>query len=160
MHELAQVNVARMRGALDSPQMQGFLTALDPVYRMAEASSGFVWRLRDGHGHAAVTRVDGSSLLVVNVSVWASYEQLHAFVYRSQHGGFVRRRTRWFLPTTQPSTALWWVPAGERPTAEEALDRLAFLRSHGPTPRAFSVRRRFDDAGRPVRRASAGISRA
>jgi hypothetical protein len=158
VHELAQVNVGRMRGALDSPRMQGFLAALDPVYRMAEASPGFVWRLRDGHGHAAVTRTDGESLLVVNVSVWTSYETLHAFVYRSSHGGFVRRRAQWFLATPQPSTALWWVPAGERPTADEALERLAFLRRHGPTPQAFSVRRRFDPTGRPVRRGPAGIS--
>lgn len=157
MHELAQVNVARMRGALDSPPMQGFLSALDPVYRMAEASPGFVWRLRDGQGHAAVTRTDGSSPLVVNVSAWTSYEALHAYVYRSAHGGFVRRRAEWFLPTPQPSTALWWVPAGEYPTADEALARLDLLRRYGPTPRAFTVRRRFDPAGRAVRRARAGI---
>src|SRR6185503_4099618 len=31
---LAQVNVARMRGALDSAEMSGFVAALDPVYRL------------------------------------------------------------------------------------------------------------------------------
>ena len=57
MHELAQVNVARMRDGLDTPAMHGFVAALDPMYRLAEESPGFVWRLRDGAaGHRPVTR--------------------------------------------------------------------------------------------------------
>jgi Domain of unknown function (DUF3291) len=151
---LAQVNVARMRGELDSPPMRGFLAALDPVYRMAEESPGFVWRLRDeGGGHAVVARAPGGHLLVVNVSVWRTYEQLHAYVYRSRHGALVKNRDRWFLPTPQPSTALWWIGADERPTLAAATARLAHLRRHGPTPQAFGLRRRFDPAGGPVRRA-------
>jgi Domain of unknown function (DUF3291) len=144
---LAHVNVARMRGGLDSAVMGGFLAAADPVYRLAEDSPGFVWRLWSGAGHAVVTLADS---LVVNVSLWESYESLHAFVYRSAHGAFVKRRAEWFLPTPQPSTALWWVAAGDRPTADEALDRLRYLRRWGPSPRAFSLRRRFGPDGRPA----------
>jgi hypothetical protein len=155
VHDLAQVNVARMRGGLDTPAMQGFVAALDPVYRLAEESPGFVWRLRDGSaGHRPVTRPDGQDLMVVNVSVWRTYEHLHAYVYRSRHGAFVKNRDRWFRPTPQPSTALWWTPSGERPTVDQALARLAHLRRYGPTPQAFGLRRRFDPAGRPVRRAT------
>lgn len=143
-----------MRGELDSPQMRGFLAALDPVYRLAEESPGFVWRLRDeGGGHAVVTRTAGDDLLVVNVSVWRTYEHLHEYVYRSHHGGLVKRRNRWFLPTPQPSTALWWIGDAERPTLAAATARLAYLRRQGPSPQAFGLRRRFDASGRPVRRA-------
>jgi len=75
--------------------------------------------------------------------MWESYEALHQFVYRSRHGGLVRRRAEWFLPTRQPSTALWWVQDDARPTLDESRARLAVLRREGPTPRAFSLRRRF-----------------
>jgi hypothetical protein len=152
---LAQVNVARTRATAD---MQGFLAAVDPVNRLAEASAGFVWRLPAGGGHAVTTVEDDGFATVVNVSLWASYESLHAFVYRSQHGGFVRQRARWFVPSPPPSTALWWVVADERPTVEEALARLHLLRRYGPTPEAFPLRRRFDADGRPVTR-PVGIDR-
>jgi hypothetical protein len=146
---LAQVNVALMRAGLDAPEMGGFVAALDPVYRMAEESRGFVWRLRDpGGGHRPVTS-DGQ---VVNVSVWRDYDALHAFVYRSGHGAFVKDRQRWFRPTPQPSTALWWIADGAWPTIPQALARLAHLRRYGPQPQAFGLRRRFDPSGRPVPR--------
>jgi Domain of unknown function (DUF3291) len=149
---LAQVNVARMRAAPDSPVMVGFMAAVDPVYRMAEASPGFVWRLAGASGHMPTCHDDTEGWLVVNVSVWVSYEMLHRFVYRSRHGGLVRRRADWFLPTRQPSTALWWLPDDHRPTLDEARARLALLRREGPSPRAFSLRRRFDPDGSASRR--------
>jgi hypothetical protein len=149
---LAQVNVARMRAAPDSPIMSGFMAATDPVYRMAEASAGFVWRLRDADGHMPTRCDEEHGWQVVNVSIWISYETLHQFVYRSGHGGLVRRRGEWFRPTPQPSTALWWVPDDHRPGLDEAQARLAVLRREGPSPRAFSLRRRFEPNGMPTRR--------
>jgi len=149
---LAQVNVARMRGAPSSPIMAGFMAAVDPVYRMAEASPGFVWRLHGTDGHMPTRHDEAEGWHVVNVSVWVSYEALHQFVYRSQHGGLVRRRAQWFLPTPQPSTALWWLPDDHRPGLDQARARLAILRREGPSPRAFSLRRRFDPDSTPSRR--------
>jgi Domain of unknown function (DUF3291) len=149
---LAQANVARQRAPLDSPEMGEFVVALDPVNRIAEASPGFVWRLRSSESHGATVLEDGASPMIVNLSVWESYEALHAFVYRSAHGAYLRRRARWFAPTPQPSTVLWWVEPGRRPTVEEALARLRHLRAHGPSPQAFTLRRRFDPDGRPAGR--------
>ncbi|ODT98486.1 MAG: hypothetical protein ABS81_27765 [Pseudonocardia sp. SCN 72-86] len=60
----------------------------------------------------------------------------------------MRARARWFVATRQPSTVLWWVRTGTRPTADEALRRLRHLRAHSPEPRAFGVRRRFTPDGR------------
>ena len=100
---LAQANVARQRAPLDAPEMAGFVVALDPVNRVAEASPGFVWRLRSGEAHGATVLEDRSSPMIVNLSVWESYEALHAFVYRSPHGGYLRRRARWSLPGRRPS---------------------------------------------------------
>jgi hypothetical protein len=149
-YELAQVNVARMRAPLDSPQMAGFVAAIDPVLRLAEQSAGFVWRHADSHGDSVTIRPDGDTTMVVNLSVWASYEALHSFTYRSAHGAFIRRRAEWFVATQNPSTALWWVPRGTRPTLDEALRRLAVLRRYGSSARAFGVRRRYQPDGRPI----------
>ena len=150
---LAQVNVARMRGPIDSPVRREFADGFDPVNRLAERSSGFVWRLQTG-GHAPLVE-DDTGLWVVNVSLWTGYEPLHDFVYRSPHGAFLRRRSRWFEPAPPPTTALWWVADDERPDVPAARARPAHLRRYGPTPRAFSLNRRFDPCGAPVRRAPA-----
>ena len=153
---LAQVNVALLRAPLDASGMAGFAAAFDPVNRVAERSPGFVWRLQDG-GHAPVVE-DGAGLWFVNVSLWRSYEDLHAFTYRSQHGALLRHRARWCRPTPPPSTALWWVADDDRPDAAEGRRRLAVLRSQGPTPQAFGPRRRFDARGRPEGRRRPGVS--
>ncbi len=137
--------------------MTEFVAALGPVNDLAEATPGFVWRLPSRESHGATLVEDDGGPLVLNVSVWESYEALHAFVYRSPHAAYLRRRSRWFSPAPAPTTALWWVSAGSagsQPTAEESLRRLHHLRAHGPTPQAFTVRRRFDPQGRAVRRRS------
>ena len=89
--------------------------------------------------------------MVVNLSVWASYEALHAFTYRSLHGAFIRKRDLWFASTPKPSTALWWVPSQTRPTLDEALRRLAVLGHYGPSPRAFGIRHRYQPDGKLLR---------
>ena len=137
--------------------MAGFVAALGPVNDLADARPGFVWRLPSQESHGATTVEDDGAALILNLSVWETYEALHAFVYRSPHGGYLRRRARWFLPGPQPSTVLWWVEAGERPDVDEALRRLRYLRAHGPSLQAFTLRRRFEPDGRPVPRR--GLSR-
>jgi hypothetical protein len=146
MH-LAQANVATPRAPLGAPEMRQFVAAFDPIARLAEASPGFVWRLASPGGHLPV-EVDGE---VINVSVWDSYEALHAFVYRSAHGAMVRRRAEWFGPHHTPSTVLWWIPVGEHPTAGDALARHALLARYGPQPQAFTQRVRFTPDGRRAR---------
>lgn len=150
MSELAQVNVSRLRAPLRHRTMAGFAAAYDPLARLAEESAGFVWHLRSDTGHTV--RDDSGALLLVNVSVWRDYASLHDYVYRSGHGRVMQGRVQWFLPTPQPSTALWWVGDGERPDVEQALARLRQLRANGPTDRAFSLTRQFGPDGSPVAR--------
>ncbi|MGH9969484.1 MAG: DUF3291 domain-containing protein, partial [Pyrinomonadaceae bacterium] len=38
---------------------------------------------------------------------------------------------------------LWWIRAGHIPSLDEARERLAFLRCHGPTPWAFTFKTQF-----------------
>lgn len=131
------------------------------VHRLAETSHGFVWRLATEHGHGLCVVTEDAGPALLNLSVWQDYESLHQFVYRSEHARLLRHRSRWFEPTRQPSTALWWVPDDTVPTVQEATRRLWYLRTYGPTPRSFSLRRRFTAdgaaAGRsPARRARPG----
>ena len=148
-HHLAQLNVARMRGPLESPLMAAFVASLEAINRLAEESAGFVWRLQTEAGDATSLRPLGDELLV-NVSVWITPEALTAFVYRSAHASLMKRRREWFDPLAEAHTVLWWVPCGHRPTVDEALERLAELREHGPTPRAFTFRDAY--AANSVRR--------
>jgi hypothetical protein len=141
---LAQVNIGRFRAPIESPTMEGFRAQLDPINALADRSPGFVWRLQTEEGNATGIRPsDRDPLLAINLSVWESLEALQAFVYQSHHVGTLRERHRWFAPMEGPILALWWIPPGHLPTVEEAMDRLAHLKAHGPAPHAFTFRTPF-----------------
>lgn len=141
--ELAQVNVAIAKGRMDSEVMAGFAAALEPINALADATPGFVWRLQDDSGDATAIRAFDDDRMLINLSVWESVDALTEFVYRSDHTPVMRRRKQWF-ETIRLYLALWWVPAGHRPTPLEARGRLEHLRTHGPTPYAFTFKRRFE----------------
>jgi uncharacterized protein DUF3291 len=144
---LAQLNVARMRAALDAPLMAGFLAQLEAIYQVAERAEGFVWRLRADDGTAAVVRPAGDARLIVTMSVWESIGALHAYVYRSEHSGPLRQRAEWFERADGPSLVLWWIPQAERPRVEQGLARLKYLKRHGPTAWAFTFKEWFPPPG-------------
>jgi hypothetical protein len=147
-YDLAQVNIARLRAPIDSPELASFVAELDPVNAVADATPGFVWRLQTEDGNATSVRAfewdqAGSAGVIVNMSVWESVEALAAFVYAGPHAAVLRRRREWFERMAEAYSALWWVPAGARPTTADAEDRVASLRAHGPTPHAFTLRRHY-----------------
>ncbi|GGW33726.1 hypothetical protein GCM10010503_07220 [Streptomyces lucensis JCM 4490] len=142
-YELAQVNIARLRFPLDSPQLKDFVDALDSVNATADGSAGFVWRLQSDSGNATDIPVLGDEWLIVNMSVWRDTDALTAFMYQGRHRELLGRRREWFERLEEAVTALWWVPAGHRPAVAEAEDRLLHLRAHGPTPYAFTLRTSF-----------------
>jgi hypothetical protein len=57
--ELAQMNVARLRAPLDSPELADFVGALDRINVVADGSSGFIWRLQDDSGNATAAHGRG-----------------------------------------------------------------------------------------------------
>jgi heme-degrading monooxygenase HmoA len=146
-HELAQVNVARLRAPLDTPQLADFVANLEPVNALADGAPGFVWRLQTEDGNATAVRVLDDDMLIVNMSVWRSLDALSAFVYGGGHREVMRRRRQWFERLTDAHVALWWVEAGTRPTVAEAERRLVLLRTHGPTREAFTFRTPFPVPG-------------
>jgi hypothetical protein len=155
---LAQVNIARMRAPLEDPLMAGFVEQLDFINALADRSPGFVWRLQTEEGDATAVRAYADETILFNLSVWASVEALRDYVYQSAHREPLRGRKAWFEPLGAPHLALWWVPAGHRPSVEEARARLEHLQQHGPTPEAFTFAKRFDPPDTATR--AAGAARA
>jgi hypothetical protein len=143
-YHLAQVNIGRFRAPLEDPIMEGFRNALDPINALADCSPGFVWRLQTEDGNATGIRpYGGDNLIAINLSVWASLTALQRFVYKSRHVDTLRGRQQWFEPLQGPILALWWISAGHVPTVAEAVERLEYLKIHGPSPRAFTFRSPF-----------------
>jgi hypothetical protein len=137
---LAQVNIARARGPLESATMAGFVARLDEINALADRSPGFVWRLQTEAGNATYLRPYEDDRILFNLSVWETVEALRAYVYRTAHAEVLRQRHEWFSRFEAPYLALWWVPAGHRPSVDEAKQRLARLAQDGPTPFAFTFR--------------------
>lgn len=136
---LAELNIATLREPLDSPLLADFVANLDHINRLAEASDGFVWRLKDDGGDATAFRPFGEEV-IVNLSVWRDLDALRQFMFQSAHAPIMRRRGEWFVPMEQAHVVLWWVPAGHTPDLAEAADRLDRLRREGPGPMAFGFR--------------------
>ena len=150
--DLAQLNIARPRAALDQPMMAEFVASLERVNALAEASPGFVWRLQDESGNATAIASPFGEGVIVNLTLWRSVEHLRLFTYKTEHAGFVRRRKEWFGELDGPHLVLWWVPAGHRPGLDEAKARLKRLGAYGPTPEAFVFSRAFGPEGMPLKR--------
>ena len=139
---LAQLNIAVMKAPLESPEMADFVANLDRINALAETEPGFVWRLQTEEGDATALRPLGDNVLV-NMSVWQDVAALNRYVYRSAHVEVMRRRKEWFERMAEAHLVLWWIPRGHRPTIDEASERLAHLRAHGPGPHAFNFRMAF-----------------
>jgi uncharacterized protein DUF3291 len=142
-HHLAQLNIARFKLPLDDPAMAGFVAALDPLNAIADAAPGFVWRLQTEEGNATSIHAFEDDLMLINMSVWESVDALAGYVYGPDHVAVMRRRREWAQRMEEAYLVLWWVPAGWIPTIEEAQKRLDRLRRHGPTPQAFTFKKRF-----------------
>lgn len=137
---LAQVNVGRILAPLDTPALADFVARLPEINALADRSPGFVWRLVDDDGADSTSlRPDGQDdMLLINCSVWTSIEALKDYAYRSEHLRVLTRRREWFEKLADHHLALWWVPAGHRPTPAEAMERIAVLREKGPSSYAFT----------------------
>ena len=138
-YELAQVNFGRLRAPVDHPMIKDFVDNLVPINALADASPGFVWRLTGEGDNATDLKPFEDPLMALNMSVWTDIPSLGAFVYRSDHVAIMRRRREWF-EHMDLYMVLWWVPAGHRPTIDEAKAKLALLEAHGPTPEAFTFK--------------------
>ena len=142
-YHLAEINIGRTVAPMDDPAMEGFVSQLDTINALAEASPGFVWRLKTDEGDATSIVAYDDPRIIVNMSVWESLQTLRAYVYTTNHADVLRDRKKWFEKLDSPHFVMWWIPAGHIPTVQEAKDRLAFLAEHGETAHAFTFRTQF-----------------
>jgi hypothetical protein len=133
---LAQFNIARIKYPLDDPRMREFVDNVERVNGLADKMDGFVWRLKDGSGHAMGMTVYDDPAILPNLTVWESAEALERFVFKTVHGRFFERRAEWFAQP-EPTLAMWWIAQGHRPSLDEAVERLDHLKAHGPSEEAF-----------------------
>jgi len=142
--QLAQLNVARMRGVnINDPIMKEFVDNLDRVNALAEQSDGFVWRLKDESNNATQLNPYNDVQVIINLSVWQSVEALEHYVYKTFHVDFLKRKREWFEKFGKAHIALWWVPAGKLPTVDEAVAKLDHLQKYGASELVFDFRNRF-----------------
>jgi hypothetical protein len=133
-----------MKGVdINDPIMKEFVENLDAVNQIAEKSEGFVWRLKNENNNATSLNPYNDETIIINVSVWKSIETLEKFMYRTFHSDFLKRRKKWFLNYGSAHTAMWWIPEGHIPTMQEAVDKLSFLQTNGPSPNSFDFRHKF-----------------
>jgi hypothetical protein len=149
--EIAQVNIGKIRAPLDDPMLSGFVARLEDINALADSSPGFVWRLQTDAGNATSFRPYDDDRILVNMSVWATPEDLRDFVYRSAHSEVMRQRKSWFERFDGMYYALWWVPVGHLPTIDEAKDRLDYLRGHGESAHAFTFAKLYPAPEVPAR---------
>ena len=142
-YHVAQFNLARARAPLNDPQMHGFVEQLKPINALADANPEHVWRLHTDAGDATAIRAYPDLSLLLTLSVWTSIDAVFKFTYTGAHAAVMRGRTEWFQAIEEHYIVLWYIPAGSLPSLDEAKERLAYLRAHGPTPRAFTFKKHF-----------------
>jgi hypothetical protein len=152
---LVQFNVSRLLAPLDDPLLAEFVAFLGPVNAFAEQSPGFVWRLTapEGQSSSYLASPFEDPMMITNLTVWTDLESLRAFAYQTVHRYFLQSRRKWFDRVSGRQLVMWWLPAGELPTLEEAMRKLRLLEVGGPSPEAFTFQDAFDPAGSPLPRA-------
>ncbi len=139
-HHLAELNVGRLLAPTDDPRVAEFMENLDRVNGLGKRMPGFVWMM-EGSGEPGNGNTENSigddPQFVANLTVWQDAPSLERFVWGTIHKQFYERRQEWFEILGDQHFVMWWVPAGHRPTLEEALLRLEDLRENGPSERAF-----------------------
>jgi hypothetical protein len=147
---VAHVNIAWMHDGIEESSMAGLASRIDEINRLAEESTGFVWRVPNSEASLEafeVFRPDfprfDPARLFYNMSVWKTVEDLRAYTLYSAHAELVHARRQWLDSIAGANVALWWIPAGSRPTVAESAERLRSVRERGPTPYAFTLRQSF-----------------
>jgi hypothetical protein len=143
-YQIAEINVARMKGInINDPITKEFVDNLDKVNALAESSQGFVWRLKDESNNATNLNPYNDEQVIINISVWQSIETLEDFIYKTFHTEFLKRRKEWFQSYGKAYTAMWWIPQGQFPPIQEAIEKLDYYQKNGPSELVFDFRNKY-----------------
>ncbi|RNF35713.1 DUF3291 domain-containing protein [Paracoccus methylarcula] len=137
---LAELNIGRLVAPPDDPRVGEFMAALDRVNGLGTRMPGFVWMM-EGSGEPGTgnteNNIGGDPRFVANLTVWEDVASLEKFVWQTVHRQFYQRRAEWFEILGQMHFVMWHVPQGHRPSLDEAMERLEYLRQHGDSDHAF-----------------------
>lgn len=147
---LAQINIGRLVAPIDSPQIAEFVAQLAPINALADATPGFVWRLQSESGNATDVVYNDDPRMIVNMSLWESFEALREYTYKSKHVEVFRDRAKWFEKLDKPHYCLWWVSAGHIPTVAQGRERMEHYQAHGSTPFSFWFSKPFPQPSEEV----------
>ncbi len=152
MH-LAEFNIGTLKHDWDDPRVADFANNLDRVNAIAARSPGFVWRMSDDDMDSAQTDragvLGGNPRTASTLSVWEDLASLEAFVWNTVHKKFYDRRGEWYDGDQGLRLVLWHVPAGHRPTIEEAMARYTHLDRFGESDYAFGWKGARERSERP-----------
>lgn len=137
---LAQVNISNLLEPIDSPLLADFVAQLDEINALAEQSKGFVWRLKGENENATALRVFEDDMIIINMSVWETIEDLKDFAFKTAHAMVMKDRNKWFEKSKDAALALWWIPTGHTPTPQEARERLESINKNDSTSFAFTFK--------------------
>ena len=115
--------------------MQSFFDAVPHIQRLAESSTGYIWRELNENDPIIGQRL--GSDFIVNLSAWESLDALYAFVFSKSHRRIMTARDHWFTHIGRPLSVAWFADDAPCPTWDEAIDRLEILWHQGPTQYAF-----------------------
>ncbi len=130
-----QFNVAQMKYSKNALEMQSFFDAVPHIQRLAESSTGFIWRELNENDPIIGQRL--GSDFIVNLSAWDSLDALYAFVFSQSHRQIMTARDHWFTHVGRALSVAWFANDTPYPTWDEAIDRLEILWQQGPTQDAF-----------------------
>lgn len=156
--QLAELNVGRLLVPTDAPRVKDFMDNLDRINGLGRRMPGFVWMM-EGSGEPGTGNTENNigddPQQVANLTVWEDADSLRNFVWNTVHKQFYDRRAEWFEVMGAQHFVMWWVPAGHRPTLDEALERLAHRKAHGDSGDAFGWDWLSDAEGWQARRCAA-----
>ncbi len=143
-YHLCHLNIGPAKAPLHDASMGEFVANLERINQLAYDSPGFVWHLKIDIYNPEDLAMYGVPGFLFNLSVWESVEALKQYTYQGPHAEMMKKRRNWFGEMDTPNYVLWWIPAGIKPTLEEAKLRLAKLQTEGPSLAAFDFRHPFE----------------
>ena len=143
-HHLAELNLGILKYDWDDPRVADFVNGLERVNAVAQRSPGFVWMMPEDEMEVAQNDaqgpMDAHPRLASTLSVWEDVPSLEHFVWNTVHKQFYDRKGEWYDVGAELRLAMWWVPAGHRPTMAEAMARFRHLDVEGDSDFAFGWR--------------------
>src|ERR1700761_5948711 len=100
-YHIAQANIARMRAIPGTPEMNGLVSRIDEMNKLAEECEGFVWRLKGSEIAPGALSIFADYIscetdrLFYNMSVWKSIADLKNYAFNSLHSEMLRNRRSW-----------------------------------------------------------------